>query len=81
MPEAVWKKRRRDEALPAGEPVAHLLEPRFDLALLFGLRHRHVFVARHDLRRHRRRERRCLGRLQFAQLFVSQEFHAFLPGI
>ncbi len=44
------------QALPPGEPVAQFLEPRFDLALLLGLRHRHVFVARHDLRRHRRRE-------------------------
>jgi len=56
--------------LPPGEPVAQLFEPGFDLALLGALRHRHILVARHDLGRHRRRERRRLGRLQFAQLLI-----------
>src|SRR5205807_334441 len=63
------------QTLPPGEPIAQLLEPRFDLALLSGLRHRHVFVARHDLRRHRRRQRGGLGRLKLPKLLVSQKFH------
>jgi len=61
------------QALVAGEPVAQILEPGLDLALLGALPDRHVLVARHDLRRHRRRKRRRLGRLQFAQFAPQSE--------
>ena len=65
-PRCGLEKAAARDALPAREPVAHFLEPGFDLALLFGLRHRQVFVARHDLSRHRRWKRGRLGRQQFA---------------
>ena len=53
MPAAVWKKRRRDRPFfGIRRPSAFMRASTFSAA---GLRHRHEFVARHDLRRHRRR--------------------------
>ena len=67
------------QAMPFRQLVAHLLQPRLDLALLLGLRHRQVLLARHDLRRHRRGKRGGLGRQQVCQIFICQELHWALP--
>jgi hypothetical protein len=51
------EERATAHALLARQVVAERLHARFDLALRAGLRGGEVFVARHDLRRDRARER------------------------
>src|SRR6266702_7305537 len=65
--------------LPLRKGAAQLLQPRLDRALLLGLAHRQVLIARHDLGRHRRRKRRGFRRQQLVQLGIAEKFHVSSP--
>jgi hypothetical protein len=81
MPELVRRELPAIHAVLARQRIGEILDPALDPGLALGLRQRVELPVGDDLGRHRRMERRLLGRLGPYQLGIAQQDTHQLPPL